>query len=286
MQVRLPKEERYWTKAILQTQVAVEYNSLVPLNTITLKKFHINEYTFEIRRLISKIPPQLSNSNSKNNPFSPWDPLLEIDNISDYHVLILNKYPVQLGHMLLITKEWQPQNGWLNIDDWKALELVEKDTSGLWFFNSSPEAGASQPHRHIQLLRRHSSESICPREQWFDDYLDDRIDKNCLLARNAKVLRRDLYNPSSDNLSNIYVKLCSSMGLGDPLVDDRPKKAYNLLITSDWVAIILRCRESINGFNINALGFAGYLLATDSSDMNYLDSYGPNYLLENVIGSN
>ena len=40
------------------------------------------------------------------------------------------------------------------IKDWRAIQQVNKDTSGLWFFNSSPIAGASQPHRHFQLLRR------------------------------------------------------------------------------------------------------------------------------------
>ena len=51
----------------------------------------------------------------KQIPFCPWEKILEIDKIGDNHQLILNKYPVQKGHILLITNEWKPQNGWLDI---------------------------------------------------------------------------------------------------------------------------------------------------------------------------
>ena len=68
------------------------------------------------------------------------------------HALILNKYPVELGHMLLIADKWIPQTSWLNIDDWNAILSVNNDTDGLWFYNSGSIAGASQPHKHIQLL--------------------------------------------------------------------------------------------------------------------------------------
>ena len=90
--------------------------------------------------------------------------ILEIDKIGDNHQLILNKYPVQKGHILLITNKWKPQNGWLDIKDWRAIQQVNNDTSGLWFFNSSPIAGASQPHRHFQLLRRSKDEISYPRK--------------------------------------------------------------------------------------------------------------------------
>ena len=39
---------------------------------------------------------------------------------------------------------------------------------GLWFFNSAPEAGASQPHRHLQLLPRDEGQIICPEAEKFE----------------------------------------------------------------------------------------------------------------------
>ena len=77
----------------------------------------------------------------KQNPFSPWEKILEIDKIGDNHQLILNKYLYKKVIFYSITNEWKPQNGWLDIKDWRAIQQVNKDTSGLWFFNSSPIAG-------------------------------------------------------------------------------------------------------------------------------------------------
>ena len=60
-------------------------------------------------------------------------------------------------------------------------------------------------------------------------------------------------------------------------------KPYNLIISRNWIALIRRSKEGIMGYSINALGFAGYLLATNESDIKWLDHYGPEYLLQNVV---
>jgi ATP adenylyltransferase len=49
------------------------------------------------------------------------------------------------------------------------------------------------------------------------------------------------------------------------------------------MAIVRRRREGAAGFSINALGFAGYLLATENSDVRWLKSHGPEALLREVI---
>ena len=128
----------------------------------------VDGVTFELRHLTGLPPRHLRSAGPKPNPFRPWDRELEVAGIGEQHVLILNKYPVQIGHMLLITKTWAPQNGWLTLEDWTAVAEVDQDTTGLWFFNSGPEAGASQPHRHLQLLPRHLNASTCPRQRWFE----------------------------------------------------------------------------------------------------------------------
>ena len=129
----------------------------------------------------------------KINPFLPCDQDLMIAPIGEQHNLILNKFPVQIGHMLLITNEWAPQKGWLNINDWKALEIVNEDTSGLWFFNSAPHAGASQPHRHLQLLSRSKDELTCPRNNWFEELIKIQ---NC----NQSNLTKSMYVIKNENV--------------------------------------------------------------------------------------
>ena len=159
-------KESYWQLALDKTETAIETKALIPLTTIIDNSNFIKSETFEIRKLIDKKKLKIKNKSDQNNPFLPWDPRLEIATIGNKHVLILNKYPVQYGHMLLITSNWSPQSSWLNHSDWNAVSNVENNTSGLWFFNSGPKAGASQGHKHIQLLPRSEIEAICPRENW------------------------------------------------------------------------------------------------------------------------
>ncbi len=276
------REEVYWTKALEQSKIAVAKNSLTPLKTKIIKVYPCKYGNFELRCITSEKPFHLIKKSKINNPFLPWDKDLEVSHVNRNHTLILNKYPVQIGHMLLITNTWAPQNGWLNIHDWEAIEIVDKDTSGLWFFNSCPQAGASQPHRHIQLLRRHYSEIICPRNNWFMNYSTNEKLLNRKLYNSAIVLKKDSLD-DSNSLYKKYLKAAEMIGLGNPNNNLEPLKPYNLIITKDWIALIRRSSDGLNGFSINALGFAGYLLATSVSKISWLDDYGPEYLLQELV---
>jgi len=110
------KSESIWSKALEISRKAVNCGAVIPLNTIKYKSSE-KCCDFELRFLKSPIPKYLIEYGPKRNPFIPWDTRLQIQPINEKHTLILNKYPVQIGHMLLITNSWKPQNGWLNEDD-------------------------------------------------------------------------------------------------------------------------------------------------------------------------
>ena len=273
--------EIYWEKALEQTRLSIDNESLYPLKTYIITSDLYEKDDFIIRKLDTSKFNKKKIYGPKQNPFCPWEKILEIDKIDDDHQLILNKYPVQKGHILLITNNWKPQNGWLDINDWEAIRQVNKDTSGLWFFNSSPIAGASQPHRHFQLLRRSRNEISCPREKWFLEMNIDQ-DINSKLKKNIIVSKFNFFENSS-NLCEFYLELCKKLGLGDPINYEKPIHPYNILITNNWIAIIRRSFDHLHGFSINGLGVAGYLLITDKSDINYLKRYGPEKLLEDFV---
>ena len=273
--------EIYWSKALERTNRCVKEGKVIPIPTkdITNEVYYKND--FIIRKLDTKKFKVRNDIGPEENPFSPWDESLEIAGIGSKHHLILNKYPVQKGHILLITNEWKPQEGWLEVDDWSAIQTVNKDTSGLWFFNSGPLAGASQPHRHIQLLRRLPNELNCPREDWFinserNNRIEGKLTKNII----TKKFNFDL---EPNNLYDIYIQLAKGIGLGDPINETKPLFPYNLLITNRWIAIIKRTSDYVHGFSINALGFAGYILVTDNCDKFFLNRNGPEKLLECFI---
>ena len=274
-------KEIYWKKALDQTRLSIDNKSLFPLKTDIITSDLYNSNDFIIRKLDTSTFNKKTIFGPKQNPFCPWDKILEIDKVGNNHQLILNKYPVQKGHILLITNTWRPQNGWLDINDWIAIQKVNKDTSGLWFFNSSPIAGASQPHRHFQLLRRSKDEISCPREKWF---LETKLDKNSKnkLRKNIIVSKFNFLE-TSRSIFELYLELAKKLGLGDPTHDVKPRHPYNVLITNKWIAIIKRSYDHIHGFSINGLGFAGYILVTEKSNIDYLKKFGPEKLLENFV---
>ena len=282
--------ETYWTRALEQSERALKSGALVPLSTSLERLFRSPESHFELRTLESRLPKHLKREGPKPNPFQPWDVKLEVARLDPGHAVILNKYPVQRGHMLLITKDWAAQDGWLTLADWRALVRVDHDTSGLWFFNSGPIAGASQPHRHLQLLPRRKDETSCPRDLWFQKRLQspesikpksDPVWDCCSVVSRSN--HSNEIDEQAQDLYNSYLSLSEQLGIGHPSQDQRPRSFYNLLLTPEWMAMVRRRREGAAGFSINALGFAGYLLATASADLNWLKTYGPEALLGEVV---
>ena len=270
-------------KATEVTVAATASGALVPLDTSLTHLMGEGGSRFELRHLLSATPKHLRASGPKPNPFLPWDHRLEVDRIGDSHVVILNKYPVQTSHMLLITQDWQPQTGWLSMEDWQSLARIDATTTGLWFFNSGPDAGASQPHRHLQLLPRAAGERICARDDWFlrcaqdtTTFAQDPLLRSSRVAAISSTL-------TGETLQKLYLALADDLGLGHPTTDDCPRGAYNLLLSRQWMAIVRRRREGIRGFSVNALGFAGSLLSTEASDRQWIQDSGPEALLQAVV---
>lgn len=265
--------------ALLRSEEAERCGALVPLETEIVPVPGCEP--FVLRRLLSETPKHLHSAGPKPNPFLPWDPALEVERLSDEHVLILNKFPVQRGHVLLIPQRWQPQSGWLSSLDWQTLADVDTDTPGLWFFNSCAAAGASQPHRHLQLLPRVDGEPSCPlaaacsaqllgsEPSWPWHYrLSPR--QHCGTAQAAA------------ELQELYERHQWELGLGSPQQQPQPLQPYNLVIEPTWFMTVVRSQEHWAGMSINALGFAGCLLITPESDTAWLQRHGPQALLAAV----
>lgn len=269
--------EQFRQQALLRSQQAEQTGLLVPLATEVLP---LQLDPFVIRRLLSRTPKHLKAGGPKPNPFLPWEPGLEVCRLPPEHVLLLNKYPVQRGHVLVISDRWKAQSGWLDVADWRAVVQVGMDTSGLWFFNSSAAAGASQPHRHLQLLPGRTGASICPLEPLVEAGLKTAVPGLPVPWAHALSARQDPNDPQE--LAHLYAEHCRRLGLGCPRSDPQPRGPYNLLFSDRWLLTLVRSREHWAGFSVNALGFAGFLLATEASDLAWLQTHGAWALLEAV----
>lgn len=282
------RAERLWQAALQRAEQARAEQALVPLATDLLSLPGVEP--FVLRRLLSATPKHLRTSGPRPNPFLPWDPRLEVSRFGDSHVVLLNKYPVQPGHLLLITQHWQPQAGWLDRHDWQAVAEMERDTGGLWFFNSCAAAGASQPHRHLQLLPRSAGCPSCPLASRIQGQLEQGHSswpwQYALSRRGGGAgAERASAGARALELQGHYLEHARLLDLGDPRHDPQPRHPYNLLFTDQWFLSVRRRREHCAGFSVNALGFAGYLLATEASDLQWLRQQGPWQLLRAVAAT-
>lgn len=270
---------RYATLGLERSQRALARGALVPLATERVEQ--PGQGPFVLRRLLSATPKHLRSAGPKPNPFLPWDPDLEVERLADTHLVLLNKYPVQEGHLLLITQHWAPQAGWLDSGDWNALHQIDQDSPGLWFFNSCAAAGASQPHRHLQLLPRGPEQLACPLQPWIEAQL---AGEGPAWPWRYRLSRRRAQGEADGavELEQLYRQHLQELELGEPQRDPAPRRPYNLLIGPDWVLTVERIQEHWAGFSINALGFAGYLLITQGSDLDWLQRHGPWELLQAV----
>lgn len=265
--------------ALERSRTAEASGALVPLRTELVE--HPAWPPFTVRRLLSRTPKHLRSGGPKPNPFLPWDPQLEVQKLGEEHVVILNKFPVQRGHLLLITQRWQPQAGWLERADWQALAAVEADTSGLWFFNSCAAAGASQPHRHLQLLPRRGGEASCPLAELCVQQLEGSERRWPWAYQLSRRLAAGTADAASE-LEALYLQHARRLGLGEPSQQPVPQHPYNLLFDRQWLMTVRRTREHWAGFSVNALGFAGYLLLAEQADQAWLEREGPLPLLQAV----
>ncbi|KAH6693474.1 Ap4A phosphorylase II [Plectosphaerella plurivora] len=115
-----------------------------------------------------RFSPALANKPTASKPKSastkPFDPFespekgpLFIAEVLPAHNLVLNKFAIVPEHFILATKQYKEQIHLLEEADLAAtyacIEAYHGHATELFaFFNSGPHSGASQPHRHIQLL--------------------------------------------------------------------------------------------------------------------------------------
>jgi ATP adenylyltransferase len=70
-------------------------------------------------------------------------------------------------------------------------------------------------------------------------------------------------------LHGLYTKMTRAFAC------DRPGRPYNLLLTRDWMLLVPRRAAKWRGVSINALGFAGALLAKNEKQLQRLRDAGP-----------
>lgn len=222
------------------------------------------------------------------NPFLPYEEDLFVANLSSTHLCLLNKYNVVHHHLLIITRAFEDQESQLNEADFTALWLCLQELDGLAFYNSGKTAGASQPHKHLQLvpLPLVPDRAGVPIAALFSTATwQDGIGTMPELPFTHGLVRLDSCEKTFEARVEVtlkgYQRLLRALDLY-PNGDGAYPAPYNLLATRDWLMLVPRSQESFADISVNSLGFAGALLVRSPEQLQLLKQMGPLQLLQAV----
>jgi ATP adenylyltransferase len=218
------------------------------------------------------------------NPFLPYEEDLFVADVSDTHVCLLNKFNAVAQHVLVVTREFEDQEEPLNLCDFQALWTCMAEIDGLGFYNAGYIAGASERHKHLQLVPLPLGPG--PERTPMDPLLasvtsDGRPDSVPGLpfvhavARLGQALTTSPAEAAGHTLA-LYREMLRAIRC------EQPAAPYNLLVTRDWMLAVPRTRESFRSIPINALGFAGSLFVRNRDDLSFVRRCGPMTILEKV----
>lgn len=151
-----PTRPALWAKIIERTHHALRCGALVSIATET-------EYIEErgvrfIVRILARPEREASATQPNTSPEESFDPFLSYDEdlfvagLSASHVCLLNKFNVMDHHVLIVTRAFEEQEALLSRQDFDAAWACMAERDGLAFYNGGRVAGASQRHKHLQLV--------------------------------------------------------------------------------------------------------------------------------------
>lgn len=213
------------------------------------------------------------------NPFLPYEQDLFVADISKTHVCILNKFNVVDYHLLIITRVFEEQESLLTLEDFTAMWACLADFDGLVFYNGGKLAGASQRHKHLQIIPLPLTPDgvNVPIAPLFNDAKENQIPGLPFLHAFTTL---DLAEGAEVTLEK-YRTLLDKVGIKE-IENYQQSGAYNLLATRNWMLIVPRTLEKFASISINSLGFAGCLLVRNDEQMQQIKEVGAMNVLKAV----
>jgi len=217
---------------------------------------------------------------------------LVVSPITDTHQAILNKFNVVDRHLLIITRHFEDQETLLDLKDFEALWLCMAEYDGLGFYNGGREAGASQRHKHLQMVPlpiapvgpaipieplldkavASGGAGLVPGFPFLHSFV--RLDRN--LVDSPERAARETFR--------LYSAMLESVGMTAPVEagPTRQSMPYCLLVAREWMLLVPRSREHFEDISFNSLAFAGSLYVRDLRQLERLEAFGPMNALKSV----
>lgn len=280
-----------WEKVQAQTEHALQCGALQTIPT-DYEFVEAGGIQFLVRVLSSlarkqaALAEQEASAEEERDPFLPYEADLFVADISTTHICLLNKFNVLDHHLLIVTRAFEPQESLLTPQDFEALGACLAEIDGLAFYNAGQVAGASQDHKHLQLVPlpfvpegpRLPIAPLLAAVQLQEEL--GRVPGLPFLHAFTRLAPGwlDTPGPAAAILLDRYRAMLRAVDLAD-------HGPYNLLATRQWMLLVPRAQESFHAIPVNALGFAGSLFVRDAQQMATLKKHGPLAILQHVAVS-
>lgn len=278
--------ETLWPRTVLTSRDALASGALQPIATECQIVAH-GEVPFQVRVLgrahLKKLGKwEQSSTAPPVDPFTRPEPALVVGDLTPTHLCLLNKYNAVDHHLLIITRAFEEQESPLSAADFEALALCMAGLDGLAFYNSGETAGASQRHKHLQLIPPLGPGDLAaPMERLLSPLpAPGSLAKVPALrfvhAATGLALHGTPPVDAAARMTEAYAMLRDALGFGPH------GPPYNLLATRRWMLLVPRTHAACQGIEINSLGFAGALLVRTPEQLQLVRAMGPLELLRQV----
>ncbi len=284
-----------WPAIVQRTAHALQRGALCPIETVqsTIDDDGVRFLIRQVSSLARKDTARRTGS-AGGNPFLPHDPDLFVAEISDTHLALLNKFNVIEHHLLIVTRRFEPQESLLTVADFAALSACMAEFGSLGFYNGGAAAGASQAHKHLQIVPLPFTEGgpALPIGPLLEAArITGTIGTVPGLAFVHAFAPLDLFAaPAHEMACTMYERyraLLDAVGIRAIDADGglRQSAAYNLLVLSAGLLLVPRSSECVEGISVNALGFAGSLFVRDATQMRVIERLGPMHFLQQAAAA-
>jgi ATP adenylyltransferase len=282
-----------WPALVQREQSALASGAMQPIGTVgeILPDAGVSFIVRKVSSLARK--EQARRREGGSNPFLPYEKELFVTDVSDSHLALLNKFNVLEHHLLIVTRRYADQESLIDADDLAALAACMREFDSLGFYNAGRHAGASQPHKHLQLvpLPLERGGTPVPVEPLFEPVRG--VKGLCRLPALAFRHAFSWMEPAwfdeaalaSKKLRELYLGMLAAVGLSGIEVQGHMRQSgpYNLLLTRRWMLLVPRSREHFGPVSVNALGFAGSMFVRDDAEMRAVRQAGPMRVLAGVV---
>lgn len=277
------------TQIKLKTESALEAGALLPMQSEEAViaeggRDFVVRWVSTLAKKNAAMPGGVRDPNF--NPFLSPEPALTVGDLGE-HVVILNKFPVCLQHLVLARKVFQEQLTPLDWHDFFAMATFLSLAGGLGFYNGGATAGASQRHKHVQWIPAEAGNARL--QIWANDLpqkpaLGEVARVAALPVQHAFVFVGELQNQPpaklADRLLEAFNQACKVLDVA--LDAEGLLPALNVLVGDGWLLLVPRAEEKSLGISVNAVNFGGTIFVREVAQLESIRAHGVLNLLADV----